>query len=236
MSQPISITTRPISEEDMRILREQAEIRIGVAEITFAWAAVENAFVMLLGQVIGRSGHLASAIYFTPAGIEVRGNIVDKAFRCFVRLTTLRLPRGDDIEKSIIKEWASLQACPRRLRQTRNKVAHWEITIFGGTKGRPSYARLTAPILQMDDDREEALLKGQRPGMGANELKISVNAVRNAVNRILYFTQISQLLNARDGAALLQILAEAEAKNHNQPQKNTQTPQGPESPPSPSQE
>jgi hypothetical protein len=124
---------------------------------------------------------------FCASGIEVRTNIVDKAFRCLVRLTAPRFPRGGEIESFVITEWASLLTCLRRLRATRNKVAHGAMTIFGETERRPSYARLTAPMLQMDDGREEALLKGRKPGMGANELKISTLAVRKAVDRIFDF-------------------------------------------------
>jgi hypothetical protein len=237
MSGPISVTTRPISEADRAALSEQTAIRLGVADLTFAWASVENAMVMLLADLIGHpSGHLASAIFFAPTGIEARTKLVDSALKCRTKLACARMPSGTEIEALLIKEWDSIMAQLNRLRKTRNKVAHGEMTIFSGTADSPGYARLTAPILKMDDGREEALLKGQKPGLGSNELATSVAAVISAVEEVRSFGALVHLMDDGDSASLLQKLSEGEGETRRPLPPDNQTPQEPESPRPPSPE
>jgi hypothetical protein len=242
MTEPLSVTTRPISEADRAAIEEQDAIRRGVADLTFAWASVENAMVMLLAELLRYpsgyvgSGHLASAIYFTPASIEVRTKLVESAVKCRVRLACANLTSGAQIEAHMLEEWGLVMTRLTRLRKTRNKVAHGEMTVFGGTANAPGYARLTAPMLKMDDDREEALLKGQKPGLGSNELKTSTTAVILAVEQIRNFWPLVQLLDDGDSASLLQRFAEAKTESPSQPHQDNQTPPEPESRQLPSRE
>lgn len=65
-----------------RLAEETQRLRERVASITFAWANVENAMVMLLYAVLrDDQGRFSSAIYFAPNAIETRFNIVDKAIK-----------------------------------------------------------------------------------------------------------------------------------------------------------
>jgi hypothetical protein len=228
MSEPTSGSPRPISEEDRRMIKEQEDIRLGVADVTFAWANVENCMVMVLAQILrDPAGNIASAIYFTPASIEIRMNIVDNTLRA---LTT-----GTSPEKPLLDRWRAVMERLNRLRKTRNKVAHGELVIFSGTRfGGGSFARLTAPMLKLDDDKEELLYRGQKPGMGSNELHQSAVAVNSTANRVIRFAEFVRLLQTGDNATLLQKLSEADDETQSPPDPNNPTPQAPESQPLPS--
>src|SRR5215813_543770 len=63
-----------------RLAAETCRLRELVASISFAWANVENAMVMLLYAILrDDQGRISSAIYFAPNAIETRFSIVDKA-------------------------------------------------------------------------------------------------------------------------------------------------------------
>ena len=110
------------------------------------------------------------------------------------------------------------------------------MTIFSGTADSLGYARLTAPILKMDDGREEAILKGQKPGLGSNELATSVAAVTAVVDDIRSFGALVHLMDDGDSASLLQRLSEGEDETHRPPDPDNPIPLGLESPQPPSHE
>lgn len=224
MSQPISVTTRPISKEDRIMLKEQQDIALGVADVTFAWANLENYMVMVLAQIIlDKTTFLASAIYFTPASIDNRVKIVENALKAIVADTPAEAP--------LLGKWHSLANRLIRQRKTRNKVAHSHITIISGT---PSYARLTTPMLKRDPDEDAAMRKGQKPGMGSNELRNSAKATHSVGKEIVRFVSYVKLVQAADYATLLQKLSEAEVAIQTTHHPDNPTPPTPKSPPSPS--
>jgi hypothetical protein len=214
---PSSVTTRPISDDDKRALAEQEAIRLGVADVTFAWAYVENYMVMLLAEILGhKTRDLASAIYFSPASLEVRIKIVDNALR--------RLLVNSAVAGPLLAKWTPLMNKLGQLRKTRNHVAHGQLAVFGANEGRPSFARLTAPIFAMYDEISRGYIAGQKPGMGSNELKTASRAVDRACKRILEFTEYVRLFHdAESHATLLRKLAEPEDESQGRPRPDSQS-------------
>src|SRR6266404_3580656 len=103
---PIPVMARPLSATDP--LPEQDAIKLGVADVTFAWASIENQLVDVFFRVLhGVHITITSAIYFTPAFIETRQRIVDNALRQFLN--------NQKSEDALLAEWAQILGTLTRL-------------------------------------------------------------------------------------------------------------------------
>jgi len=98
------------------------------------------------------------------------------------------------------------------------------MAIFGGRGG---YARLTSPIFKMDDNIMESITKGQKPGLGSNELKNSVASVIEASTEIQKFSDYVDLIYSGDSATLLQRLGSLKDGSRSPDLQGTQTPKEP---------
>jgi hypothetical protein len=218
----IPVMARSISSADDHLLAEQDAIRLGVADITFAWASIENALVDIFFRVLsGVNISIVSTIYFTPASIETRQRIVDNTLRQLIVAGKSKDP--------LLEEWAGILVTLNRLRKTRNKIAHGEMIISTSIKGSAS-ARLVGPRLKLDQFNSsfmEAYFRGQKPGLGSNELRTAGRAANKAATRLITFGTYLDLAIAGDDATLLQKLAEVKGGSPNPPDRDTQTPPEP---------
>jgi hypothetical protein len=212
-------SSHKISEAQAKAFRaEEEKIKEGIAEVTLAWGAVETALVMLLKDVLNHeSSDISSAIYFAPAGIEVRTKIVDAAFR--------ELFSRSALQAVVTPLWDSLLNAMNGMRKTRNKVAHGAITRFHSQNGK-SYVRLTEPMPQALRPIMAAKAKRQKAGLGAHDLTQSARAVHRLRARIFAFAECANLFYAGDTATLLRKLAELKGESRNPPGQGNQTPQG----------
>jgi hypothetical protein len=227
MTGPSSVSD---GERDRRLLAEQEAIHVGVARIVFAWAKIENWMVLLLQRILKHESHeIASAIYFTPAALEVRIKLVNAALEALVARKAVGTP--------LLKEWKTILNTLNRLRKTRNKIAHGDITVFHPIGGPPPVARLTPPMMVNQDEAIQEWVRTRKlPGLGSNELTNSVNALMQVEKRIIRFWNFVDLIHEDAHATLLQKLGEVADENRSQPAPDSQTPPEPESQPPPSEE
>jgi hypothetical protein len=193
---------RPASEEMKAHADHHRRLWNGVAAMTFAWANLENAMVILLGNIIEPKliGRFSSAIYFAVGGLDVRISIVDAAFR--------ELLDQHQFRDQIMEKWDSLLNTIGRLKRTRNKVAHGQITTTSAN-GK-NHVRLTAPIFHQQSSRA-AFRKRQIPGISANDLEKSVQAVNQAITQLFSFSSIANLITGNQPHRLPGAIAELEA-------------------------
>src|SRR6516225_7243249 len=112
-----------------RLAEETCRLRESVASISFAWANVENVMVMLLYAILrDDQGRFSSAIYFAPSAIETRFSIVDKAL--------IELADNMCCEQEIAKAWGDVLSQLQKLKQTRNKIAHGQISTVSSKGGK----------------------------------------------------------------------------------------------------
>lgn len=200
---------------DKQLAADMQAIQMEVANITFAWGHMETTLVILLGTIIkDNSADVASAIYFTPAGLEIRGNIVSNALDALLIRSALH--------DCILAKWQVLANTMNRLRKTRNKIAHGQLVTFSSDK--LTCVRLASPALKRDDAAIAAFRGGQKPGMGQNEIRQSVRAVNKARKAVEVFIEIVALFHKDDVSTLLQKLAALEVQSPNQPDLDNQTP------------
>ena len=151
-----------------RLAEETQRLRERVASITFAWANVENAMVMLLYAVLrDDQGRFSSAIYFAPNAIETRFNIVDKAIK--------ELADNICCEREIIASWAQVLSTLNALKLTRNKIAHGQISTVS-SKDSKNHVRLTDPIFNIQAS-SGFRRKKQIPGLTVSDLETPTLAV-----------------------------------------------------------
>ena len=215
MTKPTSVVERPISAEDKRIAAEYEAIRRAVGELLLAWANVENQLVKILAAVINnRTYEIASAIYFAPFGIDARLKIVSDAFAALAKTTPF--------QATLLIEWRTESNCVGHLKRVRNKAAHGELILHTNLKGK-GFPRLTWPIFSLSEDETATVLAGQLPGMGANELRQSQQAVEQSAKRLAAFATYAQLIRRGDFATLQKKLAAVIAQNPNRHDPNSQT-------------
>jgi hypothetical protein len=225
MTKPTSVTERPITDEDRRALKEQEDIRLGVAEVTFAWSHIENSMVMVLMRILNdQFPMIASAIYFAPSGIEVRTRLVDAAMLAFLDDGPGESKESADALK---RRWKSIMNKLTHLKGTRNAVTHGQMTFYGEVEGRPGFVRIASPMLKMDKRDHALFAGGQKPGMGSNELFASATAALKAANHLLEFIPWVGDFRRGDYATLLEKLAVAKAQSPNPPDPDSQIPQEP---------
>jgi len=180
---------------------ERARMRVAVAEITFAWADLENASVLILRTMMGDSGYLASPIYFAANNLETRLRIIDAAFRRFLE--------GHSRETEILEIWGQLQNAVNRQKDVRNKIAHGEMITHIRGDGR-RYIRLTASLLDHERFRESRRRK-QLPGMSAHDIEKSTATIDALKERLQIVFRLSRALMSENEEALSGILAQLRA-------------------------
>lgn len=185
-------------EQRKRVLREHMALRSMVADVTLAWADLENTLVMFLAAIMGGDTFkgLASAIYFAPGNLETRLAIVDRAFR--------ELLFDNPVEDHLGSTWNTLMNALGRLKVTRNKVAHGQIvTIALGTR---QHVKLTAPIFDFQRSRE-IRRQNQLIGLSSHDIQNSVDAVRRAGRKIRTFSEkVVPLVRSGDTSTLRKII------------------------------
>jgi len=204
---------------ETRLAAETRRLRELVASISFAWANVENAMVMLLYAILrDDQGRISSAIYFAPNALETRFSIVDKAL--------IELADNMCCEQEIAKAWGDVLSQLQKLKQTRNKIAHGQISTVS-SKGGKNHVRLTRPIFNIQDSRQ-GRRAGQILGLTASDLDTHVGLVRTVIEKLDAFRLIVDLIHAGDFAALKQRLLELTGDlPSTAPQSDAPTPQAP---------
>ena len=91
----------------------------------------------------------------------------------------------------------------------RNKGAHGQMTTTM-IRSRKRHVRLTTPLSEYGQLRKAAR-KGQLPGMSANDLERSVQAVEQTVRNLKVFTDIARAINSSAFSSLPEKLAALEA-------------------------
>jgi hypothetical protein len=184
-----------------RLAEETRRLRESVASISFAWANVENAMVMLLYAILrDDQGRFSSAIYFAPNAIETRFRIVDKAI--------IELADSTCCEKEIIASWSKVLSKLNALKQTRNRIAHGQISTMS-SEGE-NHVRLTNPIYNIQEARRYRRRR-QIPGLTSSDLETHLSLLYKAIEKIEAFRFIIDLVHAGDFAALKKRLAELTA-------------------------
>lgn len=201
-------------EELSRLARETYDLREGITNITLAWANIENAAVMLLASIFReQSAALSSAVYFSMTGLDARLNAIDAAFRTLIA--------GHRFEPQISEGWNTFTNRMKRMKTTRNKVAHGQIvTVFHHGK---NHARLSSPVF---DFRRAAAAhaKRQLPGLSASDLRGAIEGASKAVDLIWVFDAMIDPIYQNDVPALQQKLAELAMLLHHPNNPDTQSP------------
>jgi hypothetical protein len=198
------MTVKPPTPEEMqRCQAEVQQLRAAVADVTLAWAEVENVLVRVLTAVFDRDDlSLPSAIYFSATSLDGRLAIVDSAFRW--------LFRNHAAEKRVMDVWDRARSKFKNLKKVRNNVAHGQIVIEGRIQVEATkyYPRLTAPAFDFET-RRRAKAGGQLPGMSANDLRQSAGAVVEFSKALDRFEFLVRAFNAGNETDFQNILAES---------------------------
>jgi hypothetical protein len=195
--------SRDDKAEFAQLAAENASLREALATITLEWSHVENKFAQVLRDVLASDprGLFASAVYFAPAGAEVRINIVDAAF--------LTLAEMSPHHERVIHAWQHVIARATKVRRTRNAVAHGMITTVNSPSGK-NHIRLTAPMF---DFRRlgAAMAKDQLPGLSSHDILQSATQMVELGKRLNQCAAVASALRSGDEPTLLGILAQLEA-------------------------
>lgn len=150
---------------------------------------------------------LSSAIYFTSNGLDMRVKCVDSALA--VRLTDLKLfkYKDNDYVDNMSSYWSSILNSLSRQRKTRNKVAHGAAVTRASWDGTTE-TKLTYPMLHPTKLADNG---GALAGLGANELKTSLQSVRRTAQRIHSLCDAILAANFLPEKALLEKLAKLTA-------------------------
>jgi hypothetical protein len=169
-------------EEAAALEVERQKMRNAIANMTFAWAEVENAMVLVLTSIVnqGPTGDIASAIFFAVDSLDARIAITNNAFRSLFG----RIPNVDEI----IIRWQSLIKTTKSLKAMRNKSAHGQMTTILWHNGK-RYVRLTKPLSNHDEMRL-AIESNKIPGYSYNDINISAHTARNLVPEYRVFSSI----------------------------------------------
>jgi hypothetical protein len=166
----------PTLDQNKKRDQDEMALRGGVADVTLAWATVENSLMSLLDFIVNERKTLAlrqivSAMYFSLTNLESKFRMVDTALKQFVH--------GHPAEAEFLAVWhGTVENRFTRLKATRNAVAHGQIVAIRNR------ARLTAPIFDFAPSRQ--VRKGhQLPGMGPDELRQSAEAAEVLCERII---------------------------------------------------
>ena len=181
------------------LAHEMQKMQLAVAEVTLAWADVENLMAVILRQILGHEidGSIASAIYFAPNNLETRFAIVDRALRAIIV--------GNQSRAEIVEAWGGIQNTLNHLKRMRNKVAHGEI-ITRRSDGK-SYIRFTAPLTDYAS-HYESRRTGQLPGHSSGDLENSAKSVRELVVRLHLMIPLVRALYSGNETTLLETLAQ----------------------------
>lgn len=203
------MSASPTKKEADRYVDELQQLRNGVANVTLAWSSVENALVQLLSATLNHENMMVpAAMYFALSGIETRIRIVDRALR------ELLFKSGKEVSADITRietAWNTIENRLRRLRAVRNKVAHGQIVTCSSPKSGPlGTPRLTSPIWDFAFFRN-AMSTGQLPGLGANELNVSQEAVYRVAEKVSLLEEVIRQLHIGQNAGMLQKIANLEA-------------------------
>jgi hypothetical protein len=185
-------------------------IRGAVADVTFAWASLEDQLVGIVAASLGRMDEyaMASAIYFAPANLETRIAIVDRVVRESLH--------EHAIESEFLSVWATFENSLHRLRKTRNKIIHGSLLSMPIS---PTNERRTVRVSSQlfDVQRRRTHKNGQLPGLGYAEITAHRNAVSGLFNVTATLRDIMWNINDEKPAALLQILHELAASRRTSP-------------------
>ncbi len=207
MSEDGSPAPPPAVAEDQASIAEQDAIRVAVAEVALAWANAEESMVSLLGAILNNASKIPSAIYFTPAALEVRIDLIDNALRALLAAT--------EVQEPLLKRWDPIMLTLASLRETRSAVTRGQIVTYGS--GSEAYYRLANTLTRFDDAHDALLRKGERPGLGPDELKLAAEAVGAVAQQIDAFHPYVTMLGKGDYATLTRRLEEAEGKGQSSP-------------------
>jgi hypothetical protein len=200
--------------EVARLAAEQASLREALVNITLEWSHVENNFAYVLQSILREPSALfASAIYFAPAGAEVRINIVDAAF--------ITLAEMSPHHERVIHAWQHVVAHATKTRRVRNAVAHGMIVTIKSLSGK-NHVRLTAPLF---DFRRigSAIAKKQLPGLSSHDIMQSAKQMVELRKALDLCANVASALMDRNETTLLQKLAQLEADLKIEPPQDDQT-------------
>lgn len=160
---------------------QYTQFHFAVANVTFAWADIENQMVGLLCAMMSKSyfrvekSQLAAAILFAPTSVDARLTIIDHAF------VTIRSAMPS--HEIISEHWTRLFRRLKKQKTTRNTVAHGQMVHFGGTDQKPDI-RLTAPVL---DPRYK---KQKQNGLTIHELQQAARSMHDICEHLKIFTRL----------------------------------------------
>jgi hypothetical protein len=184
------------SEESAVLEKERQAIRLAVADITFAWAEVENSMVAVFARLIADRPivtntveEVASAIFFSATGLNARINMVDRAFHAYFRM--FKSPIRPDILE-MVDRWDALIKATDRNTNTRNQVAHGQMTTT--VIGKKRHVRLTTPLAEY-----QQLLRAlsrpipQVPGLSAKDISTAAERARASIAEYKIFAELIPL-------------------------------------------
>jgi hypothetical protein len=224
----------PTKEELQAYSTELMKLRNGVATATLAWSEIENAMTELLTAILNRDDmHLPAAMYFSLSGIEARFRLVSAALVELLhplKKAQEKLPVADQSADQVLKLWRPLANRLRRLKDTRNQVAHGQIMSIGGwaDDDKLGTPRLTSPM--WDVMRRLGDLRASRkppPGLRSNDIFVHSAAVTKAAEHIRDLNECVRLIHAANKPALREKLAQLEREHPHQDGPNSLTPPKP---------
>lgn len=176
--------------------KEREAIRTAVADVIFGWADLELSLTHLLSRIVSDDNdlNLASAILFSPTGLDARISIAANAFRTFCEG---RLGRQTARYEDPIELWDRLMNKLKSQKNIRNIVAHGQITFAVPNNSNKTFVRLTAPILDFSRNQRD-WQKQQLPGLSAQNLQQSIRIVETLSRQIELFAELASHLRRSD--------------------------------------
>ena len=148
-----------------------------VARANVTWARVKNSMAGLLEWLLGYSADsIALHIYFAPNNTETRFKIVD-----VVAMVKWRDYKNHDL----IYEWNAIFVPLGRVKETRNRIAHGEISVASKKRGSKwvYQARLTATSFDIARRQKEESPR-QWPGMSVHDVMATADLQYSLALRI----------------------------------------------------
>lgn len=225
----------PASFEDQirHTIAGAKEMDQAILAVHWRWATLEDAMARLLDVSICETildGELDSSgdgylIYFAPSNTETRFKIVDTIVRS----------RLVEIDTAAIAHWATILNALNRLKSTRNRVIHGQVTTCSFVKGgkRVSELRLMASL--WDTAKLQRGQGGGFDGLTAHDVQNCANAMGRIHQRISDLFPVLSVSRAGDTRASLKKWSELAARLKTAvPLQDGQTPPKDSSPPPPS--
>lgn len=200
--------TAPQNEKSIeKLIAEGNQLREGILAVTLSWASLENALAAALEAILNdKKNPIGFAIYFAPNNSETRIEIVDHAIWAVFSRSELGAP--------IDYSWKWIKQKLDKLRRSRNKVIHGNITTVSIRNHKSQHVRLTPAIFDVRRSHGQRK-KNQLPGISGHDvMKIASDIARMRENIAILDAMINAF-HANDKTALHKKWNELEAHRQN---------------------